>query len=292
VECNSDSGDCFVAACAPGFADCDADVINDVGRVEGNGCEYSFGDVRASTEVLDVPEATVTITLDGERQDWNAVPAYAFTELCPDCSREDLLSTVTNESTLPASRDLDPYFRVVWDKDFFYVLVEAFDNHLFDASPTGSCPGGALACEDGISVFLDGKNNRIANSFGSDDHFVFAGLSERLVAPGQGPPEGSDVAVKSARVGAACYRVEAQFDWAYVTGTKGGGTADGKFPPAATQTYGFTISVNDWDPTIADPNQIERQSQVFWVSPGPRYRFETIGYGTMQLSNGPDAGTQ
>ena len=288
LECNSDSGECFVASCAPGFADCDGDVINDVGQIAGNGCEYSFGDVRDSTEELDVPFATVNIDLeDRERQDWNGVPAYALRELCLDCERDDLLPLITNETTLPASRDLDAYFRTAWDGDFFYVLGEVFDNHLFDDGvPDGNCGGGA--CEDGFSVFFDGLNNDNPDSFENDDHRVFLGLSERIHAPAQGQP-GSAAAMRTARVGAACYRVEAQFDWKYITGILGGGDAPGQFPPLAGQDYGFDISINDWDPAVSDPAQIERQSQVFWVFPGDRYRFNAAGYGTMRLSGGPAA---
>ena len=53
----------------------------------------------------------------------------------------------------------------------------------------------------------------------------------------------------------------------------------------------FDIAVNDWDPAVSDETRLERQSQIFWVDPGPQYANNPNGIGPMTLSSGgSDAG--
>lgn len=292
IGCKEDQ--CAVLGCQPGFADCDGDSINDVGDIAGNGCEYQLATPQSSVTALEVPFAHILV--DGDRDDWNGLPAYSFDQLCPNCNDQQT-PPISADSSIPRKTDLDAYWRVAWDGDFFYLFVEAFDDHLYDAGVAGSnkCQFGA-ECEDSVQVFFDGLDNRASNpsaGYGNDDHRVFLGLSQRFSAPAQGQPQPEDVAVRTKRQSNFCYRIEAQFDWKYITGTKGGGSAPNKFPPAANQTYGFDISVNDWDPPISDANGIERQSQVFWVNPGQEYANKTIGFGPMKLIGPPpDAGQQ
>ncbi|HKO89958.1 MAG TPA: sugar-binding protein [Polyangiaceae bacterium] len=278
-------GQCAVLNCLPGMADCDGDVLNDSGDVAGNGCEYSLGTPAPALTTMTVPFAHIQV--DGSRDDWSAVPSYALEKVCSNC-KDEQTEPVSADSSVPPRSDLDARFRVAWDADKFYVLVEAFDNQLFsNGVATGRCQHPA-ECEDAVQVFLLGRDDRSHDYF-NDNQRVFLGLSGRVGAPGQGQPAASDVEVVPQVQGNFCYRIEAQVDWAYTTFTKNNGSAPGHFPPAPNQSYGFDIAVTDWDAPIADENAIQRQSQIFWSDPGTDL-VKTEGIDTMTLLGGADAG--
>lgn len=286
----SELGECIIESCEPGFADCNGDVISDIGDIAGDGCEFAFQDVAQSSDVMEVPFANIVV--DGNAVDWAGIPAYAYAEVCRDCE-DDFTALITEDGTVPGRNDLDAYFRVAWNSDFFFVVQDAFDPDLLDDSTlVESCTergGDEAICEDGFQVFLDGRQDGPENYF-NDNIRVMVGLSERIFAPAQGQP-GGNVAVKSLQWAPACYRIEARFDWRYVTFSLNGSEAPpGQFPPLAGQTYGFDIGVNDWDPSIADQSIYERQSHVFWTNPGPDYSRNTSGFPTMILRGGGDAG--
>jgi len=278
-------GQCAVLNCQPGLADCDGDVLNDVGEISGNGCEYSLGIASPTVTTLSVPFAHIQV--DGKRDDWSAVPSYALEQVCSNC-KDEQTELVSADSSVPSRSDLDARFRVAWDDDKFYVLVEAFDNQLFSTGVTGGRCQHPAECEDAVQVFLLGREDRSHNYF-NDNQRVFLGLSGRVGAPGQGQPAANDVEVVPELQGNFCYRIEAQIDWAYTTFTKNNGSAPGHFPPAPTQSYGFDIAVNDWDAPISDANAIQRQSQIFWSDPGTDL-VQTQGIDTMTLIGGADAG--
>jgi hypothetical protein len=178
---------------------------------------------------------------------------------------------------------------LAWDNDFFYLLGEAYDDHPFSggADLVGQldrCAFGA-ECEDSFMVLLDGRGNR-QGGYSNDDHRLFFGLGGGIGFPSQGAPGADQVSVASARNGDRCYVVEARVEWQYLVGTNNGMAIPGQFPPADGQSYGFDIAISDSDPAATDPNRVERQSLLFWRSHGPNYRYETDGFGLMQLSGG------
>lgn len=278
-------GQCAVLNCQPGLADCDGDVLNDRGEISGNGCEYSLGIASPTVTTLSVP--FVHIQVDGKREDWSAVPSYALEQVCKNC-KDEQTEPVSADSSVPPRSDLDARFRMAWDDDKLYVLVEAFDNQLFSTGTSGGRCQHPAECEDAVQLFLLGRNDRSHDYF-NDNQRVFLGLSGRVGAPGQGQPQANDVEVVPELQGNFCYRIEAQIDWAYTTFTKNNGSAPGHFPPAANQSYGFDIAVSDWDAPISDANDIQRQSQIFWSDPGTDL-VKTEGIDTMTLSGGGDAG--
>lgn len=273
-------GSCAVA-CQPGFVDCDGDTLAPTGRISGNGCEYELGVPAPSVARLDVPFANIQV--DGERDDWNGLPAYSFDQVCSNCE-DQYTELISADSSIPPVDDLDARFRVAWDGNKFYLLVEAFDNQLFDAGVTGGRCQHQAECEDGVQVFFAGNEDR-GHGYFNDNQRVFLGLSSQIGAPSQAQPEGTDVELRIERQGNLCYRIEAQVDWRYITSVDHV-DATGHFPPAAGQSYGFDIAVNDWDAPISDAAGIQRQSQLFWLDPGPNYDDTPDGIGTMTLVGG------
>lgn len=294
LSCNTDSGSCQLESCEPGFADCDGDASTYTGAVAGNGCEYAFGpagEVRGPPEVLEVPRAAIDVS-DGGRDDWSGVPAYPLLDTCDNCF-DNTLPDVTAKNEVPSRRDLDAYFRVAWDNDFLYILGDIYDNQLFsegDSIEDGRCQGGAL-CEDAFTVFIDGHNNRsVQPSYGNDDKRIFvatgggegAELKRKAFRVSGAPINPGEVDLKTTVVAPFCYRLEAQFAWSYVTAVSNGQTLEGLFPPQPGFEYGFDISINDWERSVSDATP-QRESQLFWVSPGDDYQNVTSGFGTMRL---------
>ncbi len=279
----SEAGECIVASCTPGRADCNGLVID--------GCEFAFGEISPSPDEMPVPFAN--IVLDGEIGDWANIPSYPYQAVCRDCL-DNATARITEDGTVPPRDDLESYFRVAWNNDFFFVVQDTFDRDLLDDSalvPSCQDHGGARAlCEDGLQVFLDGREDRREGYF-NDNIRVLVGLSERFFAPTMGDVNSDDVTVKALKWAPACYRIEARFDWEYVTNSAQGNPAPpGQFPPLPGQIYGFDIAVNDWDPSIADATLFERQSQVFWLDAGSNYATTTAGLPLMKLVGGSDAG--
>jgi hypothetical protein len=279
-------GQCAVLGCDAGFADCDGDTLGKAGVAAGTGCEYQLGLPAASVASLSVPLQHITV--DGRRDDWSGVPSYTFDKTCNDC-RDQQTPPISADATVPPREDLDARFRVAWDGDKFYVLVEAYDNQPYDAGAEGNGCQQAADCEDAVQVFFAGRE-KFTNGYFNDNQRVFLGLSERLGAPGQGQPAPGEVEIKTERQGNLCYRIEAQIDWGYITSIKNQPADPAHFPAAPGNTYGFDIALNDWDAPISDANAIQRQSQIFWVDPGPNYANKPEQIGTMQLLGSADAG--
>lgn len=282
LACDADSGQCEVAECAAGFADCDGDTLSYSGEAGGNGCEYALApaeDARPAPDLLEVPLADIDIA-DGERNDWAGVPAYPLLETCDNCS-DPSLPDVTAKNEVPPRDDLEAFFRVAWDADFFFVLGDVFDANLVSdgaARNDGRCQNGAL-CEDALTIFVDGRNDRAtSSSYNIDDFQLYLGLAGKAFRVSGAPVSSEQVDFKVTPVGAACYRVEAQLSWDFMTGVTDGTPV----LPEVGQELGFDISVNDWDPGVSDETP-RRESQLFWIDPGDGYHQETTGFGPMRL---------
>jgi hypothetical protein len=296
-SCSGDSASCKVGSCNPGFADCDGDTQTYDGVSGGNGCEYSFGTIGGHADPLVVPRALIRLD-DNSRDDWSGISAYQLEEICVECNDSVLTFQPSAQNEAPPGSDLSAYFRVAWDANFFYVLAEGFDDHVFHRGSTvenGGCqtssdgnnvPG--PTCEDAFAVYFDGLQNG-QNISSNEVHRVFLGTSGTSFAPAQGQP-GNAVGMRVLTPpGPHCYRMEAQFDWKYLVSNQGQ-PVPGKFPPAEDQTYGFDIAVSDWDPSVSDESRFERQSQLFW---SPRAQQSELhpsvaGIGTIILEDSSD----
>jgi hypothetical protein len=300
LSCSGDSGTCKVESCNAGFADCDGDTATYDGQSGGTGCEYSFGTIAEAAQPLPVPR--VQIQVDESRDDWSGIPAYRLEQTCVDCGDDGAMFQPSAQNEAPIGTDLTAYFRVAWDGDFFYVLAEAFDDHVFNEGSTvenGGCntngdyvPG--PACEDGFTVYFDGRQD--GGNYGNEDRRITLGTSGAFFAPAQGqPPDGTVGMLVLPSVGPRCYRMEAQFKWTTLVSNQSQPVA-GKFPPAADQTYGFDIAVSDWDPPVSDASSVERQSQLFYTPRAAQSQLHPSieGVGTIVLrdhSAGGDATT-
>lgn len=287
VSCNGDTNLCQVSGCDLGFADCDG--------LSNNGCEYSFAPgnvlVPVAPELIEVPLVTSIDIGDESRDDWAGVPAYPLLATCVEenCV-DDALPPVIAKNEVPLRSDLEAYFRVAWDQDFFYVLGDVFDGALVDTGDQtgeGICQNGAL-CEDAFTLFFDGRNNRsVSSGYSIDDSRVFLGLGGKAYRVSGAPVQADQVDLRADPHAPFCYRIEARFSWTFIVGVQGNASElAGHFPPLPGQEYGFDISVNDWDPGVSDP-KARRESQLFWRSPGPNYQNTTSGFGPIRLSDSP-----
>ncbi len=290
----SGQGECIVTQCAEGFADCDADALPGALLSASTGCEYSFGSVADSTPPLSVPEKTVQV--DGQIDDWGGVPAYALRETCgnPGCEDPEFAPVGAFE-TLPLRTDLDAYFRVAWDAGSLYTVIEVFDPDIYldpresPGDPVPADPGcrSIADCEESMTFFFDAFDDRAqTSSYGNDDHRIFFGVGSDFFTTRR-PPLDNQRAFRAARIGQACYRIESSLTWRFLTGIQGDQSQPDQFPPERGFTYGFDISVSDWDPDPADETVVSRESQVFWVDPGPDYRLQTSGFGSIELGGPP-----
>lgn len=293
VSCNADTRACQVDSCDVGYADCNGNLRNYSGADAGDGCEYSFGDIQTVAEPLVVTfNSDIDLNDNGDRDDWAGIPAYPLEATCPNCTNDNF-PTIIAQNEAPSKADLDAYVRVAWDSDFFYLLGEAFDNSVFHDGASlglGQCQNGA-PCEDAFRVFFDGRNNREVNTNKENDDFdVFLGTSGQAFRPSGAPVSRSEVDLTRTFLSASCYRIEAQISWSYIVSLQGLQEIPGVFPPKSGQSYGFDVSINDWDTAVSDATIRQRQSQLFYVNPGDLYHQKPVGYIQMVLSGGEDAG--
>lgn len=289
----SENGQCQVQGCQAGLADCNGDALGKSGAdaLASDGCEHSFvnfGVLASGDEPLPIPEKT--IIPDGVVTDWNGAPVYAMAAACDNCSTEKDPGTaerVLSPGSPPLGTDLTAYFRVSWDSSNLYVFAEAFDDQRVQT--------GDFKSEDGLVLTFDGLDDRAMDpDHGNDDNRVYIGISGSHSALNR-PLQGQQLVAVTQPNGPLCYRIEAQLAWRYIVGSDEA-QSQGKLPPAVGKTYGFDISVNDWDPAPggAEPVVSEHQHQIFWVDPGDNWWRLSQGYGAITLvdgSGGPsDAG--
>jgi hypothetical protein len=189
---------------------------------------------------------------------------------------------------VPPRSDLDAYFRVAWNDDFFFLLGDVYDqSFVVDGSGINqNCQEGGVLCEDAFTLFFDGRNNRTVSGFESyniDDPRIFVSLGNKAFRISGAPVAPPHVDLKAVPNGPFCYRLEAQVAWSLIVGIQGDpGAFPDQFPPKPGNQYGFDVSVNDWDQAASDDTK-NRESELFWVNPGADYGVKTTGFGAMTL---------
>jgi len=245
-------GVCAIETCDAGWATCDGD--------PNNGCEFKFAEnvITAAS-----PLAIGPVSSPPEPEEWGAF--IRMNELCSDCKSDQPGGInepkVTAIAARPTQLDLSAYFRLGYSAAGLHLQAFIQDDELkSDGEPLE---------QDALIVLLDGKNDD--QVYGPDDHDLVIGMKGAFTEPDRGRPP-MEVSIKTTQVGTTCYRVEATLSWTYISGIAGGANT----PPAANAKLGFSVAASDWDGG-------ERQSLLFWKSPGVNYAYRTEGYADIQV---------
>ncbi len=154
-----------------------------------------------------------------------------------DATAEDLWSTAKKYklenviySPISSNEDFSAYYKVMWDKDNLYMLVDVTDDELTnDSGPE------QWYLDDCIEVFIDADNSK-SDDFDENDyqyHFDWDQSNPAMDEEEHGKTEDVDFAMVTTEKG---YRTEIKFPWSTL-GTK----------PFAGASIGLEVHVNDDD---------------------------------------------
>jgi hypothetical protein len=210
--------------------------------------------------------------IDGDVRDWDGHARHPLAEWCTSCSPQPPIPNVVDPSRPPAE-DLTAAFRLGWDANFLYVLVEARDDDLVDdAAPVDAGALGTGVKQDSVELVFNA--DLVPGGIGTDDRQLFYALDGSVEWPNQVavPTPPSKHAV---RASGTCYAVEIRIAWPYLT-------ANSRSTMGADDELGFVAAVNDWDRVPA--GEAQRQSHLFSKDPGDGYWYTTDGYGRIHLA--------
>lgn len=193
------------------------------------------------TMVATIMPAATPPVIDGNEDDlWSAAPKYKLTNVIysPPSSPNDIAAD----------------FRVLWDADNLYLLVDVTDDVLVnDTSPDQlvTLPTGSTNIpwwyDDCVEVYIDAGNTK-SNQYGSEGaqyHFDWDRTSPTMGRHNEhGRLENIEFAMKTTEKG---YRTEIKFPWATL-GKK----------PSAGSSIGLDVHVND------DDDGGERDTKITW----------------------------
>ena len=133
-------------------------------------------------------------------------------------------------SPISSDEDFSAYYKVLWDKDNLYVLVDVTDDNL-----TNDSSSDLWYEDDCIEVFIDADNSRSGNYDDNDYqfHFDWDKNNPTMAEDQHGKVEGVEFAMVTTGTG---YRTEIKFPWTTLGTTPSPGT-----------TIGFEVHVNDDD---------------------------------------------
>ncbi|MDX2055641.1 MAG: sugar-binding protein [Polyangiaceae bacterium] len=266
ASCNN-MGACVVESCASGWANCDGSARN--------GCEHQFGD-----SVLDTspgsPLLVSEIALPPMASDWAIVPLAPVAKACAGCIASmpggKNEPAIVNVGEAPPWNDISAYFRLGHNANALYLEALVFDNELIAGSSALPLPP---LEQDSILVLFDGKHD--GGGYGADDHYLQLGLNGAVNEQERASdPAGVTLGIES--LGPACYRMQATFTWAFISGLVG--TPNVRPPPGTT--LGFDVMANDVDRN-PENNMPERQSLLFWQLPGTTFAYNTDGFPAITL---------
>lgn len=196
--------------------------------------------LRGTMAATIMPAATPPV-IDGNEDDvWSAAPVYK------------LKKVIYSQPSSP--NDLSADFRVLWDADNLYLLVDVTDDVLVnDTSPDQAVilPTGSTNIpwwyDDCVEVYIDAGNSK-SNQYGSEDaqyHFDWDRISPTMGRHNEhGRMENIEFAIKTTEKG---YCTEIKFPWVTL-GKK----------PSAGSSIGLDVHVND------DDNGGERDTKITW----------------------------
>ncbi len=142
--------------------------------IDGN--EIYLDDLRIEPDVEVLSEATVynaekaTITVDGDASDWAGLVDSDIIDID--------LKVLPNE---PDWGDLHVKYRLAWDYDYLYILVEEQPNGDLEASEAATfgdfTTDGLSTAYDSLALWFDFNNNRLAGIKSQIGFWLFLGLS-------------------------------------------------------------------------------------------------------------------
>ena len=190
--------------------------------------------VHGQARDFDIPQATTAPVIDAKIDDIWATASVQY------------ITTVADGQAVTGPLDCSGSFRVLYDSQFLYILVDVNDEVLMQDSDPAQ---GWL--DDRIEIFLDGNNSKdAAQDVTSDAQYCFRwnhGTVETPVEWYRSP--GSLAGVKYAVVTTASgYRHEIQLPWSVAIGGA----------PRRGQLIGIDVMIND------DDDGGDRDSQLAW----------------------------
>lgn len=196
--------------------------------------------------MLSIPPAGRAPEIDGNVDEvWAAVPSH-------------LISHVAYAPATSAA-DLSANFKVMYDSQALYLLVDVTDERLVSDSAE-------YWLDDGVEVFLAAENNK-ADVYGDKDyqyHFDWDATAPALGETHHNQTNGVQYAFAKSDKG---YRLEAKLPWATL-GTK----------PAAGQKIGFDVHVND------DDDGGDRDTKIMWFGERDVAWQQPSAFGTAELA--------
>jgi hypothetical protein len=210
--------------------------------------------------------------IDGDVQDWDGHARHSLAEWCADCKPQPPIPDVVDSSPPPAD-DLTAAFRLGWDAEFLYVLVEARDDDLVNgAAPVDAGALGAGVKQDAAELVFNA--DLVPGGIGTDDRQLFYGLDGSVEWPNQTAVP-SLPSKHEVRIADTCYVIEVRIAWLYLN-------AGSRSTMDADEEIGFLVAINDWD--RAQAGEAQRQSHLFSKNPGDGYWYTTDGYGRIHLA--------
>lgn len=178
-------------------------------RPQGGG--FDIGAYEHSTTA---PCATFTPQVDAQKeQDWANYTNKPITN--------NLTGTIAN------SADLSGFYKIHWDANNLYLWVEVTDDVVLnDNSPS-------FVHDDGVSVYLDGGNEKAAGYDANDHNFTFRWNDTNIRHGNMLNPAG---VVKEEQLIQGGYAMEISIAWSLIG-----------VPPAEGNTIGLDIHLNDDD---------------------------------------------
>ena len=182
-----------------------------------------------------------TIGIDGNAADWVGVPQHV------------LQATVAGRPA--GAADSSASFRMQWDSQYLFALVEVNDDIAGTTSPT-------VYLNDGVELYLDGLRER-STSYDSND---FQLTVDRLGV--HGGIDGGLTYSSAVSSGPNGYTVEYRIPWSGLGLT-----------PAAFDVLGLDVAVNDSDNSNGD-----RDSQIIWNGNGEGW-YDTSTFDGLKLDS-------
>lgn len=209
--------------------------------VDQYGCEQSDG-------LINAYYTSTAITIDGAADEWTDVPGFQITSA-------DSVTLYSELSVADNDQDCSAVFRVVWDEQNLYIMIQVTDDVLNKDS-------GTISQDDSVEVYIDGGDEN-ATSYDSNDSHLLVDIENNIQVVGNNPSLSHVVSTSE-----SSYVVECAIPISDIGGLQ----------PYAGESFGFDVAIND-DDNIGD-NQ--REHHLVWHGDGTGW-LDPRQFGTITL---------